>query len=156
MKNKFNISINYSTNFNPDFFKKYNNFKNKNKNKIFCRNFFLFFMSLNFLNNKVNFEKCIIFVKPKKTFFINILKAPYKNKLFKDQLGFSKYFLILKISCFLYFYKINSFNQFFFFFYNFYNFFLFIESNIINNYKILFTFNFNFFNFFNFKNKLLK
>lgn len=149
MKNNFFIKINYISNFNPIFLKSFYKIKNKNKNKIYCRNLFLFLFLLKYLNNLLVFSKNSIFIKPKKSSFSNILNAPYKNKLSKKQIGFSRYFIVFK---FILNIKINFFKnycQFFIFLNNFFLFFKFFETNIIHNYKINFYFKFKFYNYFN-------
>ena len=142
MNNKLFININYISNFNPNFFKNFSNFKNKNKKKIICRNFFLFLFLLNFLKNFLICKNIKLFVKPKKKNFINVLKAPYKNKLSKHQIGFCRYFIIFKLILNINVYEFNNFNQFFLFLNKFILFFAFFETNIVYNYKLNFNFSF--------------
>jgi hypothetical protein len=151
LKNKLYININYISNFNPNFFKNFNNFKNKNKKKIICRNFFLFLFLLNFLKNFLACNSLKIFVKPKKKNFINVLKAPYKNKLSKHQIGFSRYFLIFKLVVMVNVYIFNNFSQFFLFLNKFIYFLKFFETNLVYNYKLIFKLKFKLNNYFNFK-----
>jgi hypothetical protein len=151
LKNKIIININYITNFNPNFFKNFKNFKNKNKKKIICRNFFLFLFLLNFLNKSLYFNSIKLFIKPKKKQFNNILKAPYKNKLSKNQIGFNRYFINFKIIFYLKIFFFKNFFYFFNFIKIFLNFFKFFETNIIYNYKINIYFNFALTDFFEFK-----
>jgi hypothetical protein len=152
LNNKLFININYISNFNPNFFKNFNKFKNKNKKKIICRNFFLFLFLLNFLKNFLMCKNIKLFVKPKKKNFINILRAPYKNKLSKHQIGFFRYFIIFKLTLYINVYLFNNFNQFFFFLNKFILFFNFFETNIIYNYKLNFNFKFQLNDYFSLKN----
>lgn len=116
MKNNFIVNINYISNFNPTFYKSFNNIKNKNKKKIYCRNLFLFLFLLKYLDSFINCKNITIFIKPRKKQFFNILKAPYKNKLAKNQIGFFRYFIIFKFIFNLSLYNFNNYNNFFFFF----------------------------------------
>lgn len=92
-----------------------------------------------------------LFIKPKKKNFINILRAPYKNKLSKHQIGFFRYFIIFKLTLYINVYLFNNFSQFFFFLNKFILFFNFFETNIVYNYKLNFTFDFKLKDYFNFK-----
>jgi len=65
----------------------------KNKGHIICRNFFLFFLFLNNLNRKTN--KISIFIKPRKQGFSTILRAPYRYKLGRYQIGYSRYYTLI-------------------------------------------------------------
>jgi len=145
------VNINYISNFNPNFFKNFNNFKNKNKKKIICRNFFLFLFLLNFMKNFLFCKNIKLFIKPKKKSFVNILKAPYKNKLSKNQIGLFRYFIIFKLTIFINIYNFNNFNQLFLFLKKFILFFKFFETNIVYNYKLNFNFDFILNNYFVFK-----
>lgn len=149
MKN-FIVKINYNSHFNPIFYKKFNNIKNKNKIKINCRNLILFLFLIKYSNNFFKNSKVTVFIKPKKKYYINILKAPYKNKLSKNQIGFLKYFILFKFYINLKYSKMFFFNeiQFFKFFNNFIIFFNFFETNILKNNKIIFYFKFVYKNFF--------
>lgn len=145
------VNINYISNFNPNFFKNFNNFKNKNKKKIICRNFFLFLFLLNYLKNFLICKNIKLFIKPKKKNFINILRAPYKNKLSKHQIGFFRYFIIFKLTLSINTSIFNNYDHFFLFFNKFVLFFKFFETNIIYNYKLTFNFDFKLKNHFIFK-----
>ena len=149
MNNNFFIKINYISNFNPIFLKSFQNIKNKNKNKIYCRNLFLFLFLLKYLNNFLIFYKNTIFIKPKKSNYLNILNAPYKNKLSKKQIGFSRYFIVFKFVLNLKLNFFKNYNQFFLFLERCFFFFKFFETNIIYNYKTNFYFKFKFYNHFN-------
>ena len=145
------ININYISNFNPNFYKNYKNFKNKNKKKIVCRNFFLFLFLLNFLKNFFFCKTIKLFIKPKKKNFVNILRAPYKNKLSKHQIGFFRYYIIFKLVLNINIYIFSNFNYFFIFFNKLIIFFNFFVTNIVYNYKIRFCFEFKYNDFFIFK-----
>ena len=151
VNNKLFVNINYISNFNPNFFKNFIKFKNKNKKKIICRNFFLFLFLLNFFKNFLSCNNIKLFIKPKKKNFINVLKAPYKNKLSKHQIGFFRYFIIFKLVLNINVYVFKSINQFFLFLNKFNLFFTFFETNIVYNYKLNFNFNFKLENYFIFK-----
>ena len=76
------IKLHYISNFN------FNNTKNNNVNKkIFCKNFIVFLMFLNFINN----TNLSILFKPKFRKRFDILKAPYRFKMSKNQLYFSRF-----------------------------------------------------------------
>ena len=83
------IKLNYISNFNP-------NISNNKilKKKIFCKNFIIFLLFLNFFKN----NKISIFFKPtfKKSF--DILKAPYRFKMSKNQLYFSRFNILVCFS----------------------------------------------------------
>lgn len=83
-----------------------------------------------------------MFVKPIEKKYFNILKAPYKNKLSKHQLGFYKYNVLIKFYFFFNNITYKNTNNFFYFFNNFFRFFIFLESNLIYNYKLKIFFNF--------------
>lgn len=151
MKNKVFININYISNFNPNLFKNFNKFQNKNKKKIICRNFFLFLFLLNFIKNFLFCENIKLFIKPKKKNFVNILRAPYKNKLSKHQIGFFRYFINFKLIINTNIFIFNNFCQLYLFLDKFINFFKFFETNIVYNFKIKFYFNFKLLSFLNFK-----
>jgi len=137
------------TNFNPNFSIKPQNL-NKNYNnksdKINCKNFILFLLLLKniFQNNSIT-----IFVKPKKSSLYNILRAPYKNKMSKHQLGFSRFFfnisVILQLSNLVFFKNPSNLVVFLNFLKNFYSFF---ESNICFQHKSQINFKFYLNNFF--------
>lgn len=82
--------------------------KTNDTKKIFCKNFIIFIVFLKFLK-KVFFKKSGVFIKY--TFFIkpntknifNFLKAPYKNKLSRNQLYTPRY----KLNISIYLYKIS-------------------------------------------------
>ena len=148
MNNKIYVNINYLSNFNPNFFKNFNKFKNKNKKKIICRNFFLFLFLLNYLNNFLICKNIKLFIKPKKKNFINVLRAPYKNKLSKHQIGLFRYFINFKLIIYINIYTFITYNDFFIFLKKFKLFFKFFETNITHSYKIIIFYNFNLKNFF--------
>ena len=141
-KNNFIVNINYLTNFNPLNFKNFNKFDLINKNKIYCRNFFLFLFLLKYLNKNKFCNKINLFIKPLKKKYNNILRAPYKNKLSKHQLGVYRYNILITFYFLKTVYTYKNINNFFYFFNNFNNFFNFLESNLIYNYKLKIFFNF--------------
>lgn len=99
-KNTVEISLKYVTNFNPNFFVKSttlnkNFFKKKNNEKINCKSFILFVL---LLKNTFTDSSVSVFVKPKKSSIYNILRAPYKNKMSRHQLTFSRFYFNLKIT----------------------------------------------------------
>lgn len=146
-KNTF-ISIKYITNFNPFLYKNYNKFKFINKNKIYCKNFFLFLFLLKYLNNLYFYKNVIIFIKPFKKNLINILKAPYKNKLSRHQLSIVRYNINFKLDLKLILINIKNLSEIFIFLKNLKYFFNFLDSNIIYKNKFLIYINFSFKNFF--------
>lgn len=103
MKNNcIKISFKYVTNFNPGSFlyirdvRNFNKISNQKNNSqlVGCKHFILFIF---LLKNLFKTHKITLFVKPKKTNTQNILRAPYKNKLSKHQLTFSRFFLNVSI-----------------------------------------------------------
>ena len=82
---------------------------------------------------------------------MNILRAPYKNKLSKHQIGFFRYFIIFKLSLNVNVYIFKNFDQIFLFLNKFIYFFKFFETNIVYNYKLNFNFEFKLRDFFTFK-----
>jgi hypothetical protein len=129
-----------STNINSNFF-----FKVKTKNRIMCRNFILFLLLINFLKNSFFFLDFSFFVKP---FFKKssvILRAPYKNKLSRHQLAYSRYNLMLKFNFKLnHFLKLTKLNDLIFLINKIKSFFLWFESNICYQHKIKLNFNLNY------------
>lgn len=149
MKNSnIKISFKYVTNFNPGSFLYIKGLKNftklsnqkSNVDVVGCKHFILFIFLLKHLFKK---NKITLFVKPKKSNIQNILRAPYKNKMSKHQLTFSRFFLnvsinILKktpIVCQNIFYLVNLVNE----LKKFYSFF---ESNICFQHKSSINFSF--------------
>lgn len=147
---KFFVSLNYITNYNPLFFKNYKKFNFLNKNKIFCRNFFLFLFLLKYINNVYNFNNIKLFIKPFKKKLNTILRAPYRYKLTRHQISLFRYNINIKI----YFpFNLIFFKKLFFLkiFIKKFNFlFIFLENNLIFNHKIKLFFNFKVYKNFNF------
>jgi len=80
------IKLNYISNFNFNISK-----NNVLKKKIFCKNFIIFLMFLNFFNkNKVS-----IMYKPKLRKSFDVLRAPYRFKMSKNQLYFSRFHIVV-------------------------------------------------------------
>jgi hypothetical protein len=63
-----------------------------------CRNFILFLLLINYLKNNVFFLNFSFFVKPFFKKSAVILRAPYKNKMSRHQLSYSRYNLMLKFN----------------------------------------------------------
>lgn len=86
------IKTNLVTNFKPFFFENYNNFSflGKNKNQIFCKNFFVYLLLLKYKKNHF-FSKSSIFVKKYKKKVYTILRAPYRHKLARHQFHLNRY-----------------------------------------------------------------
>ncbi len=148
------MSISYITNFKIQSALKNNfvfSFKN-DKNIIVCKNFLIFLYLLNhqFGNNK-NIK---FFFKPKKFKLETLLRAPYRHKISRHQLTFSRYFFDVK-----FFFNINTSvninnNQLIFLIKELKNYFIFFETNIcfVHKYKISFFFkNSHFFKLMNYK-----
>lgn len=96
--NKFYLSTNLITNFKPQILDNFDNFLffKKNKNQIFCRNFFLFLLLIKY--KKINFiEKSSIFIKPFKRKVYTILRSPYRHKLTRHQIILNRYEIISSI-----------------------------------------------------------
>jgi len=121
------------------------------KKKILCRNFFLFLILLKYFKSKNIFKDVSIFVKPFKKNLINILRAPYKNKLSRHQFSIKRFNINVNISILskkIIFFKINDIIIFINFLKSFYKWF---ESNIIFIHKSKIVFNFFIKDFFLFK-----
>ena len=80
------VNLNYISNFNVNISS--NSFLKK---KIFCKNFIVFLMFLNFLKKK----KISIFFKPVFKRSFDMLKAPYRFKMSKNQLYFSRFDILV-------------------------------------------------------------
>lgn len=147
-KTSIKINLKYVTNFNPNILVKPQNLnKNyKNSDKINCKNFILFILLIKYIFKKENIS---IFVKPKKSNIYNILRAPYKNKMARHQITFSRFFFNISIqinnSVDLIFTNKNSIITFIKFLKNFYSFF---ESNVCFQHKSILIFSFYLNNFF--------
>jgi hypothetical protein len=155
-KKKAIFSINYITNFKPNF-TQFNEksviFNSQNNNKIVNRSFFLFLMSIKFLKKKNNFSKNTIFVKKQIKHVQTILRPPYRFKLSRHQLILNRYYLIHHIEyCFYNYIYLNNFFELIDFIKNLRFFYLWFESNIVFQYKVLFYFYFSFFKNFQLKN----
>lgn len=105
----------YVTNFQPN----KNNFLLKSKKinfsvhneKIFCKNFLVFFILIKHSFWKTN-TSVNVFIQPHYANTLNILRAPYKNKISKHQITLSRYTITvsvkLKLDDFFVFNNINS------------------------------------------------
>ncbi len=140
--NTLRIKLNYYSNFRICL-------KSK-KHLVFCKKFlsflylfnFIFLKNFNFEKNKIFFYTSFFFKKKKQRLFV-ILRAPYKNKLSRNQLTISRYFYNFNLYfCLNKNIKINSLKNFFYFFNSLRSFFYFFESNIcfLHSYKIFFNF----------------
>lgn len=152
--NNINIQLNY-----------YSNYKILIKSKkywLFCKKFLSFLFLVNHIfflkkNNLNFFLKGSFFFKKKKQKIFVILRAPYKNKLSRNQLTISRYFFKFNILIFLknYFFFENL-SHLFIFLKNLNYFFFFFETNIcfLKSQKIILSFflkNF-FLNYLNYNN----
>jgi len=97
-KNKILFNVNYICNFKPQLItlNNSNNYLNlyvrlRRNNHILCRNFFLFLLYLKYCFKKKLFSNLSVFIKPKKDHRETILRAPYRYKLGRYQLGLSRY-----------------------------------------------------------------
>jgi hypothetical protein len=107
-----------------------------------CRNFILFLLLISYLKNNIFFLNFSFFVKPVFKKSSVILRAPYKNKLSRHQLSYSRYNLMLKFNLKLVeFVKFTKISDLFFFINKIKSFFLWFESNICYQHKIKLNFN---------------
>ena len=136
--NFFLISLNFITNFSLILKKK----NNKKFNKIVLKNFLLFFFFFNFLKLNLILFKIKFFIKPSYFKIFNILRAPYRFKLSKTQLTFSRYFILCQLffNEKLNFFFFKNLNQLIFFLKFFKIFFSFFEINFFFQKKINFKF----------------
>jgi len=142
---KIKFKLNYSSNFKI--------LGPKNSHWVFCKKFIGFLYLINFFKNKSKLEKSYVdfwftnpvffFKKTKQSLFL-INRAPYRYKMARNQLTFSRYFFLFSFNLILPLqnlkFLINSdcsafVNKFLFFFNSF-------ESNIafLKTYKIVFFF----------------
>jgi hypothetical protein len=155
LKNKIKITISFVCNFKPligditDL--ELNIFKPiKNNKQVVCRNFFLFFLFLKNVSGKNN--NISIYIKPRKQGFSTILRAPYRYKLGRYQVGYSRYYTLislnLKVSTKLKknFYEITDFLKISKLYYSS------LDSNLLNQFKIKMEFYNVFTDFFKIKN----
>lgn len=100
MNNNFKVSISYTTNFKPSHFLGFRNlklFKNKSKNKLISRNFFLFLLLLKY-SDATTILNTSIFVKPFFKKLLTVLRAPYRHKLSRHQFVLSRYSVLYTIN----------------------------------------------------------
>lgn len=146
-KNKLFFSISYICNFKPQLLNITNNnslsiyVKLRLNNHILCRNFFLFLLYLKYCFKKKFFSNLSIFIKPVKTHRETILRAPYRYKLGRYQLGISRYSILCTFN-FLNFKVLNfkSTSDIFFFTLLLKKFYPWIESNICFQHKVFYSF----------------
>ena len=149
--NKIDFIFTFLTNFKPSNINLYTEnklFKLKTNKKIICRNFFLFLLFIKYLNKKT-LNNSNIWIKPIKQKTITLLRAPYRHKLFRHQIVLNRYFFFYKISFNLNSYiKAKSFNELKLIVNFFKKFNIWIESNIVFNFKIKYLFYFSLSKFF--------
>ena len=98
----FNLS--YISNFKPVLTNKFEKEKieittNLRKNShVMCRNLFLYFLYLKYCNKNSLFKKVSIFIKPYYSNTFTILRAPYRYKLGRHQLGLSRYYILVSLN----------------------------------------------------------
>jgi hypothetical protein len=94
LKNQLAINISYVSNFIPNIHSKNYSLASKDANKIQIKNLFLFVFLLKhtyaYNNTKIDSS---IFVKPKKNKSIVVLRAPYRYKLARLNLTFSRHYI---------------------------------------------------------------
>lgn len=143
----FNLS--YITNFKPTLTNKFEKEKieittNLRKNShVLCRNLFLYFLYLKYCNKNNLFKKISIFIKPYYSNTYTILRAPYRYKLGRHQLGLSRYYILVSL-------KLNYQNSFIsnniehviYFLNNSKKFYPWFESNICYQHRVLTNFSF--------------
>ena len=151
--NNINISINYITNFKPNTQISENftfSYKNK-KNIVICKNFLAFMYLINHLQKKKNNIK--IFLKPTNSSLETLLRAPYRHKISRHQITFSRYFFLISFKIpFNFTIHINNTNQLFFFINELKRYFIFFESNICYTHSCKIKLNFFYNNFFKIMN----
>lgn len=149
-----NIILSFLTNFRPSNFSYLDDIsflKIRKNSKIILRNFFLFLILLKYLTNKKkkSFLNQTIWIKPTKKKLITILKAPYKNKLARNQLLLKRFFIFYKLKLVLNDdIEIKNFNNIIELVQFFKKFNFFLESSLIYQYKTKINFNFFYNDFF--------
>ena len=87
------LKLNLISNYNPCSRNNINGVNTISK-KIFCKNFILFLLFINFLQ----FYKLSIFIKPKFKRNFTLLNAPYRYKLSKSQFFFSRFHILINFN----------------------------------------------------------
>lgn len=102
------VNLVFLCNFKPGFIKQQ---KTNLKKKIFCKNFIIFLMFLNFFKTL----RSTLFIKPLKKKTLAVLKAPHRFKSSRHLLTFSRYYITasLKISKSTYSFKYEEILSFF-------------------------------------------
>lgn len=142
------------TNFRPANFAQLggiNFLKIRKNSKIILRNFFLFIILLKYLNHNKNknFINQTVWVKPTRKKLITILKAPYKNKLARNQLLLKRFFIFYRVKLTLVErIQLKSFNKIIELIHFFKKFNFFLESSLIYQYKTKVNFSFYYNDFF--------
>jgi len=156
IKKKFIIEVKYLSNFKPNF----NKLKiTKNKSSLFyAKKFFYFLFFCNFLKYKkyLYINRIYFFVQPLYSNVLTILRAPYRYKLSRDQLTFSRYNIIFyfELDNRLNNLKLFNVSQIFYLLNIYYNLFNFFETNFFFKKRIKFFLNLNLLENFKFKNEL--
>lgn len=120
--------------------------RNRNNDKINCKNFVLFILLLKNIFKK---KKIAIFAKPKKSSIYNILRAPYKNKMSKHQITLSRFNFNVTVSLDLkQTISLKNINQLVGTLTSLKNFYSFFESNICFQHKSAISFKFELNNYF--------
>lgn len=149
-----NIILSFLTNFRPANFAQLggiNFLKIRKNSKIILRNFFLFIILLKYLNHNKNknFINQTVWVKPTRKKLITILKAPYKNKLARNQLLLKRFFIFYRVKLTLVErIQLKSFNKIIELIHFFKKFNFFLESSLIYQYKTKVNFSFYYNDFF--------
>lgn len=112
------FSLKYICNFKPQLLVLNNvNYLNiyvklRSNNYILCRNFFLFLLYLKYSFKKKKFKNLSIFIQPCSQHRETILRAPYRYKLGRYQLGINRYIITCSFSFINYdIFKITNINQ---------------------------------------------
>jgi len=149
------LSLHYVTNFQPNctpsFLKNSQTEIKRNLNsKVFCKNFLIFLI---IIRNVLGGNNPKFFIKPNYSNTINILRAPYKNKISKHQVCLSRYFIVVKfkLSCDNFF-CFNNLNSLVFFINQLKEFYSFFETNICFQHRSVLFFNFFYQDFFKLTN----
>ena len=86
--------------------------KLRSNNYILCRNFFLFLLYLKYCFKKKKFKHLSVFIQPSTQHRETILRAPYRYKLGRYQLGINRYRIICSFSFIDYnVFKVTNINQ---------------------------------------------
>ena len=141
------FSLHYTCNFKPQLLSLNNvNYlsiyvKLRSNNYILCRNFFLFLLYLKYCLKKKKFNNLSIFIQPYKEHKETILRAPYRYKLGRYQLGINRYIITCSFSFINYdLFRITNINQLILFNNLCKNFYPWLESNICFQHKVYYSY----------------